>query len=95
MTEKEKEEKYKNLEVQLAQHQEWPAVYMFKFIIPADNQKLSQVENLFNTEEAEVTVRQSSKGNYVSITAKELMLNPEKVIERYRDAEGIEGLISL
>lgn len=95
MTEDEKEEKYKKLEAQLADHQEWPAVYMFKFIIPADNKKLSQVENLFDTQEAEVTVRQSRKGNFLSITAKELMLSPQKVIERYRMAEGIEGLMSL
>lgn len=95
MTEKEKEERYKNLEVQLEKDQAWPAVYMFKFIVAADNKKLSQVENLFNSEEAQVTVRQSRKGNFVSITAKELMLSPEKVIQRYRDAEGIEGLISL
>lgn len=95
MTEKEKEEKYKSLEIQLAKDQSWPAVYMYKFIIPADNKKLSQVENLFNSEEAEVTVRQSRNGNYLSITAKELMLSPENVIGRYREAENIEGLISL
>jgi hypothetical protein len=95
MTEAEREEKYKRLEEQLEQHQSWPGVYMFKFIIPADNRKLSQVENLFNSEESEVTIRQSKKGNFISITAKELMLSPAKIIERYRMAEGIEGLMSL
>lgn len=95
MTDKEKEEKYKKLELQLEKDQEWPAVYMYKFIIPSDNKKLSQVESLFDTEQAELTVRQSRKGNFLSITAKELMISPAKVIERYKAAEGIEGLISL
>lgn len=95
MTEKEKEEKYKSLEIQLAQHQEWPSVYMYKFIIPADNKKLSKVESLFNSEEAEITVRESRKGNFISITVKEMMMSPGKIIERYKQAEGIEGLISL
>lgn len=95
MTDKEKEEKYNSLQLQLAEHQEWPGIYMYKFIIPADNKKLSQVENLFDTDQAEVSVRESRNGNFLSITAKELMLSPEKVIQRYREAEGIEGLISL
>ena len=68
---------------------------MFKFIVPADNVKIAQVERLFNSNEAEISIRNSRKGNFVSITAKEMMLSPEKVIERYLDAENIKGLISL
>lgn len=90
-----KEERYANLLEKLKADCEWPAVYMFKFIVPSDNEKLAQVENLFDTKEAEVRRRQSSKGNYVSITATEMMLSAEKVIERYREAEAIEGIISL
>ncbi|MBI1316514.1 DUF493 family protein [bacterium] len=73
----------------------WPSVYMFKFIVPADNQKVAQVENLFNTHEAQIELRTSSKGNYISITARELMLSAESVIERYQQAGSIDGLISL
>ncbi|MGB0176452.1 MAG: DUF493 domain-containing protein [Owenweeksia sp.] len=89
MTDKEREEKYKKLEAALRESLSWPNVYMFKFIIPADNRILAQVENLFNSKEAEI------KGNFLSITVKELMMSPEKVIERYQMAEGIEGLMSL
>ncbi len=73
----------------------WPSVYMFKFIVPADNQKLAQVENLFHAHEAQIEIRSSSKGNYISITARELMISAESVIERYKEAAAIEGLISL
>jgi hypothetical protein len=75
--------------------QEWPRIYMFKFIVPASNERIAQVQNLFNTREAEVTLRTSAKGNFVSITAKEMMLSADSVIERYKSAAGIEGLISL
>jgi putative lipoic acid-binding regulatory protein len=88
------ESKWQTLKEKL-ETQSWPRIYMFKFIVPADNKRIAQVENLFNTREAEVTMRTSSKGNFVSITAKELMLSADAVIERYRSAEGIEGLISL
>ncbi|MEY3942124.1 MAG: hypothetical protein RIR07_1010, partial [Bacteroidota bacterium] len=37
----------------------------------------------------------SSKGNYISFTAKELMISVEAVLERYRRAKDIPGLISL
>jgi hypothetical protein len=63
--------------------------------VPAQNEKIAQVEGLFNTEEAQIQLRQSRKGNFVSFTAKEMMISPEKVIERYVEAEAIEGLISL
>jgi hypothetical protein len=88
-------EKYEKLRVQLSQSTTWPSLYMFKFIVPADNEKIAQVEKLFNSEEAQIQLRQSRKGNFVSVTAKEMMISPEKVIERYIEAEDIEGLISL
>ncbi|MCR9154031.1 MAG: DUF493 family protein [Croceimicrobium sp.] len=88
-------EKYTKLLEQLKDGFDWPTVYMFKFIVPADNSKIAQVENLFNSTEAQVSMRNSSKGNFVSVTAKELMMSPESVVERYLQAEGIEGLISL
>ena len=73
----------------------WPRLYMFKFIVPADNERIALVEKLFDTREAQVNMRTSKKGNYVSITAKEIMLSPDHVIARYKSAEGIDGLISL
>jgi len=88
-------EKYEKLRQQLSEGFEWPQVYMFKFIVPANNKKVARVENLFNSKEATVSLRSSRNGNFISVTAKELMLSPEGVIERYVEAEKIEGLISL
>jgi len=74
--------------------QSWPQVFMFKFIVPNDNKKMALVQSLFD-DSATVTVRQSSNGKYISITGKELMLNPENVLKRYKKASKIEGLIAL
>jgi len=90
-----KEDILKSLQQKLKDQFEWPSVYLFKFIVPADNKKIALVEDLFNSETAEVSMRTSKKGNFVSVTAKELMLSPEKVIERYKEAAKIEGIISL
>jgi putative lipoic acid-binding regulatory protein len=50
---------------------------------------------MFDPEVAELALRPSSKGTYVSFTATELMMSVDAVVERYQKAKGIPGLISL
>ncbi len=82
------------LKEKLNENPEWPRLYFFKFIIPSDNETLAKVQALFG-DEANVKIKQSSKGNYVSFSAKELMLNADTVIEKYKEALKIKGLIAL
>jgi len=89
-----KEDFYNNLEEKLNDQHTWPSVYMFKFIIPSDNKKLAQVEALFGAE-AIVTTKQSSSNKFISITAKEMMIGASEVINVYKKAALIEGIISL
>lgn len=74
---------------------EWPAVFMFKFVVPSDNEKIAKVESMFNTKTAEVRQKGSSKGNYTAVTIKEVMVSAEAVLEKYEEAAKIEGLIAL
>ncbi len=83
------------LKATLDQTHDWPSLFMFKFIIPSDNEKLAQVEALFNSKTAEIRRRPSKNGNYISVTAKEIMLNAENVLDCYRKAGEIDGLIAL
>ncbi len=89
-----KKNDFKDLRDKLEKSGGWPKVYFFKFIIPSNNEKLAKVEALFGPE-AQVTIKQSNKGNYVSVSAKELMLDVDGVIERYEKASKIEGVMSL
>ena len=73
----------------------WPAVYQFKFIIEGDLKKIALVQDLFNTNTSEISMKNSSKGKYVSITAKEVMNSSDEVLKIYAKAKAIEGLISL
>ena len=88
------ENPFSGLLEKLKQQKNWPIVYLFKFIIPNDNQKLAQTQQLFGAE-AQVTINKSRTGKYLSISAKEMMITPEEVIDRYMRATKIEGLISL
>jgi len=72
----------------------WPHVYMFKFIVPAHQNKEAQVLELF-PKGADVSYKESRTGKYVSITIKSLMQSPDEVLKHYKDAGEIEGIMSL
>jgi len=72
----------------------WPSVYMFKFIAPAENRVFAMLHDLF-PHQAEFTNRHSEGGKYLSITVKEVMINVDEVIDRYKKASAIEGVIVL
>lgn len=91
---RDQEEFFLELERKLNQTTDWPSVYMFKFIIPADNRKLALVEAMFGSE-ANIRTKESRNGKYISITIKVVMLNALEIIEKYKSAAGIEGLIAL
>ncbi|MCF8338965.1 MAG: DUF493 family protein [Bacteroidales bacterium] len=72
----------------------WPSVYLFKFIIPDEPTRLTQVQQLFG-EEASLDYTKSRKGNYISVSGKEVMFSADEVINRYKKAQTIEGVIML
>jgi len=69
----------------------WPALYMFKFIVPADVEK--DVTLLFPKNE--VTLKSSKTGKYVSLTAEIMIGSTDQIIEIYKKSQVIEGLIAL
>lgn len=72
----------------------FPYLYMFKFIIKSDNKTMALVEVIFDND-AEIIQKQSAKGNYISITVKQVVLSVDEIISIYEKAAEIEGVISL
>lgn len=72
----------------------FPYVYMFKFIIKSDNRTMALVEVIFE-EDADIIQKQSTKGNYISITVKQVVMSVDEIISIYEKAAAIEGVISL
>jgi hypothetical protein len=85
------EEWIKSFREKLDQHHAWPSLYIFKFIVPAGRE--GQVKELFPLHTA--TERPSKQGNYTSITIQMMMPSSDAVIEIYKQASVIEGLIAL
>ena len=85
---------YDSLKQKLDAQSSWPSVYMFKFIIPADNKKMARTEALFG-EGAEISSHSSKTGKFISITAKVVMVSSDEIIDIYKRAADIEGIIAL
>ena len=84
---------YEKLRMQL-ENMNWPEIYFFKFIVPNDSELVAKVTALFD-EGVDLRLQQSKNGRYISIGAKEMMISPESVIQRYKEASNIKGLIAL
>ena len=92
---KQSEEFYKRLRSQLQEDTSWPSQYLFKFIVPAELNKIAEIRSAFDGSDAEIVTRDSTKGNYTSISVKVTMDSPDTVIEKYLEVSKVEGVISL
>lgn len=79
---------------QLDKLHQWPDVYLFKFIVPNETEKIKELKSYF-TEQADIQERESKKRTYVAVSIKEVMQSTDEVVSRYRSIKTIEGLMSL
>jgi len=90
------EEFYKKLEQRLEETSAWPSEYIFKFIVPTDQEKINKISEFFNHTGAVIKTKKSSKGKYTSVSIRLTMKSPESVIQKYKlVGYQIEGVISL
>lgn len=88
------EESVNRLRERLNEVHKWPSIFMYKFILPTDEDKITKLKLIFN-ESVEFRQRTSAKGNYTSVTVLEMMLDADSIFDRYKKASEIEGIISL
>ena len=89
------EEFYERLKLQLAENSNWPANYLYKFIVPTDEAKIKQIEDIFDNTGAVIESKQSKKGTYTSLSVTVHLAGPDAVIEKYKQVGAVEGVISL
>ncbi len=70
----------------------WPSLYTFKFIVPAERQEALRKLFPMHTTAVEKT---SEKGRYVSLTYQMMMPSGDSVVDVYKKASVIEGLVAL
>lgn len=86
---------YEKLKKKLDESNIFPTEYLFKFIVSTHEEKIKQVEDLFDFKGAIITKTLSKTGKFTSVSIHVIMKNADDIISIYVDAEKIEGIISL
>lgn len=96
-TEKEKEtrEFYERLKKELDLSSAWPALYLYKFIVPTDKENILRVEEAFDCMGAVIKTTKSKTGKFTSISVDVMMKDSQEIIDKYIELSTIKGIISL
>lgn len=90
-----REEFYKNLKEKLDNTSDFPTDYMYKFIVPAEENRVEEVKNIFDNGGAVINTKKSKTGKYTSVSIVLKVASSDQVINYYKEAEKVEGIISL
>lgn len=86
---------YIKLKGQLEDTTTFPTKYLFKFIVPTDENQAEEVKEVFNNGGAVIKTKQSKTGKYNSLSIFLNVKNAQEVIAYYKRADVIKGIISL
>ena len=90
-----KDEFYSKLKIQLDDTTDFPADYLYKFIVPTSENQVAEVENIFNNTGAVINTKNSKTGKYVSVSIILKLNSSDDIIAYYEKAGKIKGIISL
>ena len=86
---------YDRLQVELDNSNTWPAIYLFKFIVPTDDEKIKRVEEAFDCMGAVINTKKSKTGKFTSISIDVTMKDSQEIVDKYLEVSTIEGIVSL
>jgi len=86
---------YIRLKDELNNTTQFPAPYLYKFIVPTDVQKIEKIEQKFNNLGAVIETHPSKNGKYTAVSINVVMPTADAIIEKYQEVATIEGIISL
>lgn len=89
------EEFYDRLKVELDMSNTWPALYLFKFIVPSENDNVESVELAFDCMGAVIKTTKSRTGKFTSISVDVQMKDAQEIVDKYLEVSIIKGIISL
>lgn len=89
------EEFYISLKEKLEGHHDFPEDYLFKFIIPTDDAKLTEIYKVFDGIKFTLGNRESKNGKYTACNINAFVLDADQVVRIYKEVARIEGVILL
>ena len=89
------QEFYERLKVELDLSNTWPALYLFKFIVPTLDDNVIRVEEAFDCMGAVIKTTKSKTGKFTSVSVDVMVKDSQEIIDKYIEVSTIEGIISL
>ena len=89
------EEFYLSLKTKLEENHNFPEDYLFKFIFPNDNLKLTELYQIFDKIKYTISTRESKNGKYISASILAFVMDADQVIELYKKVAEIDGVVML
>ena len=86
---------YERLKVELDSSNTWPALYLFKFIVPSVDDNVLRVEDAFDCMGAVIKTTRSKTGRYTSISVDVTVKDAQEIIDKYQEVSTIKGIVSL
>ena len=93
--EKKTAEFYERLKVELDMSNTWPALYLFKFIVPSEADNVERVELAFDCMGAVIKTTKSKTGKFTSISVDVQVKDAQEIIDKYQEVATIKGIVSL
>ncbi|MFC7348539.1 DUF493 family protein [Chryseobacterium zhengzhouense] len=89
------EEFYSSLKEKLEGHHDFPEDYLFKFIIPTDEAKITEIYKVFDGIKFTMSNRESKNGKYTACNINAFVLDADQVVKIYQEVARIENVILL
>ena len=86
---------YNNFRQKLIDIEQFPSIYRFKFIVPADADKRADVEKIFDHPSTKISSKDSKTGKYNSLTVETFVQSADEVIDYYKKVSTIDKVIML
>ena len=86
---------YLRFKDQLLESQDWPGIYIFKFIVKDNSEEYNQLKKYLNKYEGKKSLKSSSKKKFLSLTFEFYANSPIDVINIYKGIENIDNIIRL
>jgi putative lipoic acid-binding regulatory protein len=86
---------YERLKVELDMSNTWPALYLFKFIVPSVDDNVERVELAFDCMGAVIKTTKSKTGKFTSISVDVQVKDSQEIIDKYQEVATIKGIVSL
>lgn len=86
---------YNTFRQKLIDIEQFPSIYTFKFIVPAEAAKKEDIEKIFEHPSTKISVKDSKTGKYNSLTVETYVQSADEVIDYYKKVSTIEKVIML